>query len=53
MSESDATIYFLSYKTLLQEIDSQNSNQAGAFDPNISIKQYQVDVRCFGLFIAL
>ena len=37
MSESDATIYFMSYKTLLQDIDSQGSNSTGANDPNISI----------------
>ena len=53
MSESDATIYFMSYKNLLQEIDSQNSNTSGVVDPNISLQLYQVDVRCFGLFIAL
>jgi hypothetical protein len=53
MSESDATIYFMSYKTLLQEIDAQNSNATGMYDPNVSLQQYQVDVRCFGLFIAL
>ena len=53
MSEADATIYFMSYKTLLQEVDAQNSNVMGAVDPNISLHQYQVDVRCFGLFIAL
>jgi len=40
MSESDATIYFMSYKTLLQDIDSQGSNSTGANDPNISIQQY-------------
>lgn len=53
MTESDATIYFTSYKNLLQEIDAQGSNATGVVDPNISLQQYQVDVRCFGLFIAL
>lgn len=40
MSESDATIYFMSYKTLLSEIDAQNSNSNGYVDPNVTLQQY-------------
>ena len=52
MSESDAMIYFMTYKNLLQEIDAQyNIGNTAANDTNL--QNYQVDVRCFGLFIAL
>lgn len=60
MTESDATVYFLTYKSLLQEADSQNGTAASSYgnslsnyDPDIPLGNYQVDVRCFGLFIAL
>ena len=57
MSENDATIYFLTYKNLLQDVDSQSSGQQSAFSKentkDIPLQNYQVDVRCFGLYIAL
>ena len=52
MSESDAMVYFMTYKNLLQEIDAQyNIGNATGTDTNL--QNYQVDVRCFGLFIVL
>ena len=46
MTETDAAVYFQSYRTLLSEID-------GAPGDEVDLASYQVDVRCFGLFIAL
>ena len=46
MTEADAAVYFQSYRTLLSEID-------GAPGEDVELPSYQVDVRCFGLFIAL
>lgn len=51
MSESDATVYFVTYKTLLQDIDAGAFGTSQAEDEPLD--NYQVDVRCFGLFIAL
>ena len=45
MTEKDAEIYYFTYKTLLQEIDGDTQD--------VDLNAYQVDVRCFGLFIAL
>lgn len=52
MSETDAMIYFMTYKNLLQEVDAQY-NIGQATSPDTKLHNYQVDVRCFGLFIAL
>ena len=56
MTEQEANIYFITYKALLENVDSPgqggfSNNQATG--GNVSIKDYQVDVRCFAIFIAL
>ena len=59
MTESDANIYFLTYKALLEEIDNPASTGQAAFintqpqSRDIPLAEYQVDVRCFAIFIAL
>jgi hypothetical protein len=45
-------VYFMTYKNLLQEIDAQY-NIGNATGTETNLQNYQVDVRCFGLFIAL
>ena len=49
MSEADAHVYFLTYKALLEEVDNplQKPNR------DIPLNEYQVDVRCFAIFVAL
>lgn len=54
MSESEAKIYYISYKALLEELDSQPS---GLATPKLqaasNLEDFQVDVRCFAIFVAL
>jgi hypothetical protein len=49
MSEADAHVYFLTYKALLEEVDNplQKANR------DVPLNEYQVDVRCFAIFVAL
>ena len=58
MIESDAQIYFLTYKALLQDIDSSQSGSITSAPTLSSVRdaplsEYQVDVRCFAIFVAL
>ena len=60
MSEQDAQVYFLTYKALLEDIDNppMGSTPAAIFhnktvSRDAAIEDYQVDVRCFAIFIAL
>mmetsp|Transcript_39681 Transcript_39681/g.60795 ORF Transcript_39681/g.60795 Transcript_39681/m.60795 type:complete len:108 (+) Transcript_39681:132-455(+) len=50
MTEADATIYYFTYRNLLQDIDPEFDHDQ---QRHLPLNQYQVDVRCFGLFIAL
>jgi hypothetical protein len=49
MTEADAHVYFLTYKALLEEVD----NPLQAAQKDLPLKDYQVDVRCFAIFVAL
>ena len=49
MTENDATIYFLTYRALLEDIDNVNQSS----NREIRLQDYQADVRCFSIFIAL
>jgi len=59
MTEADANIFFVTYRALLEEIDGPVTSSSQAFKsnqmPNRSspLQDYQVDVRCFAVFIAL
>ena len=57
MTESDANIYFITYKALLEEVDSPVASgyMQSNSQPNrdLPLQDYQVDVRCFAVFIAL
>jgi hypothetical protein len=59
MTESDAQVYFATYRALLDDIDNQTSSfaqqQALSFRANkdLPLSDYQVDVRCFAIYIAL
>ena len=59
MTESDANIYFITYKALLEEVDSpvMSSYMQGGGNQqqnrDLPLQDYQVDVRCFAVFIAL
>lgn len=48
ITEQDARVYYLTYRALLEEIE----NPAGTIK-DIPNSDYQVDVRCFALFIAI
>jgi len=54
MTETDATIYFLTYKAMLEDVDSAapNAVASGTFKEQ-PLSELQVDVRCFAIFIAL
>jgi hypothetical protein len=49
MTEADAQVYFLTYKALLEEVDNplQKANK------DLKLDDYQVDVRCFAVFVSL
>ncbi|CDW72648.1 tubulin binding cofactor c domain-containing protein [Stylonychia lemnae] len=51
-TEQDAQVYFLTYRALLEEIENQSLiNQNNTKD--LPITEYQVDVRCFAIYIAI
>eukprot|EP00347_Sterkiella_histriomuscorum_P018435 403345520 len=61
-TETDAQVYFLTYRALLEDIENQSSSVGGgvnqmqqniASGKDVPINEYQVDVRCFALFIAI
>jgi len=47
LTEQDARVYFLTYRALLEDIENPVPNKEA------SLADYQVDVRCFALFIAI
>lgn len=49
LTDSDATIFYLSYKALLEEVDAHPAQPL--LDAPLS--ELQVDVRCFAVFMAL
>lgn len=53
MTETDATIYFLAYKAMLEEVDAQNVTGQAPVNRDASLSEMQVDVRCFAIFIAM
>ena len=60
MTEADANIFFVTYRALLEEVDgpvgvssSQAFRQNQMPSRNTPLSDYQVDVRCFAVFIAL
>ena len=54
MTETDATVYFLTYKALLEDVDSAAPNTVSSGQvKDQPLAELQVDVRCFAIFIAL
>jgi len=59
MTEAEANIYFITYRALLEEVDGPMVGSSQAFkqnqmpNRNTPLHDYQVDVRCFAVFIAL
>ena len=59
MTDADANIFFITYRALLEEIDGPMTSSSQAFKANqmpsrsSPIQDFQVDVRCFAVFIAL
>ena len=49
LTEQDAQIYYLSYKALLEDVDSPTNDKAR----DQPLQEMQVDVRCFAIFICL
>ena len=47
MTDSDARVYFLTYRALVEDIEGAVVNR------EVPLNEYQVDVRCFALFIAI
>ena len=47
ISEADAKVYFLTYRALLEDVENPVPNK------DSSLNDYQVDVRCFALYIAI
>ena len=47
MTEGDARVYYLTYRALLEDIESAAPNKAAP------LSEYSVDVRCFALYIAI
>lgn len=47
ISDADARVYFLTYRALLEDVENTTANK------DLSLQDYQVDVRCFALFIAI
>ena len=47
LSESDARVYFLTYRALLDDVENVIPNK------DISLADYQVDIRSFALYIAI
>ena len=53
MTETDATIYFLAYKAMLEEVDSVSYSGSVSVNRDAPLQEFQVDVRCFAIFIAM
>lgn len=53
MTETDATIYFLAYKAMLEEVDALNVTGQAPVNRDAPLSEMQVDVRCFAIFIAM
>ena len=53
MSETDATVYFLAYKAILEEVDAVNFSGQVPVNRDAALSEMQVDVRCFAIFIAM
>jgi hypothetical protein len=53
MNDSDATIYFLAYKAMLEEVDSVSTSNITPLNRDSPLSEFQVDVRCFAIFIAI
>ena len=49
ITEVDAHCYFLSYRGLLEDVDNVNQT----VNRDLKLQDYQVDVRCFSLYLAL
>lgn len=47
ISDADARVYFLTYRALLEDVENSAANK------DVALADYQVDVRCFALFIAI
>ena len=47
ISDADARVYFLTYRALLEDVENPVPNK------DSSLADYQVDVRCFALYIAI
>jgi hypothetical protein len=47
ITEADAKVYYLTYRALLEDVESSSQNK------DTSLSDYQVDVRCFALYIAI
>ncbi len=46
-TDTDAKVYFLTYRALLEDIENPMANKEAG------LNDYQVDVRCFALYIAI
>jgi len=59
MTDSDAQVYFATYRALLDDIDNQTTSftsqqvQTTRTYKQLPLSDFQVDVRCFAIFIAL
>lgn len=47
ISDSDARVYFLTYRALLEDVENPVPNK------DSPLADYQVDVRCFALYFAI
>ena len=47
ISDADARVYFLTYRALLEDVENPVPNK------DSPLADYQVDVRCFALYIAI
>jgi hypothetical protein len=47
ISDADARVYFLTYRALLEDVENPLPNK------DSPLADYQVDVRCFALYIAI
>mmetsp|Transcript_10868 Transcript_10868/g.10999 ORF Transcript_10868/g.10999 Transcript_10868/m.10999 type:complete len:84 (-) Transcript_10868:1138-1389(-) len=50
MAEGDARVYFLTYRSLLDQVENPTTYLQNQM---ISLNEYQVDVRCFALYIGI
>ena len=49
MTDFDAQVYYLSYKALLEEVDTPTNEKT----KDLPLADLQVDVRCFAIFLCL